>query len=281
MKNSERIVLVPVDFSEQSFIALEQAVSLSTYFQTSVNILHIVEKDVLLGKNQQKLSILEDQLKEVAIKFSKPNVPVDILIKEGDVADVINKTASDLMAVFIVMGVNSGSKFKRRLIGKNSLSVVRESIVPVITIKGKHHRVGCKTIVLPLDLSVETTQKVSNAIEFAKLGVCSIKLMSVLFSSDEESVGKIVKQMEDVRNHIMAEGIICTAEMVKVIKGEETVAQVIIDYSEKVEADLIMIMTQQESLLKDRLLGSTAEEIVVNSDVPVLSVIPKHRVIKQ
>jgi nucleotide-binding universal stress UspA family protein len=280
MQNSDRIVLVPLDFSEQSLIALEQAVSLSTYFSTSVKILHVVEKGSLFIKDEQKRESLEKELKEVAIKFSNPNVPVDILIRDGEISQVINQTAADLSAVFIVMGVNSGSRFKRRLIGKNSLNVVRESVVPVITIKGKQHRVGCRNIVLPLDLSAETTQKVSYAIEFARLGTCSVRLMSVLFSSDEESIALLIKQMEDVRNQIIAEGIECTAEMVKVIKGEETIAQVIVDYSEKVEADLIMIMTQQESMLKERLLGSTAEEIVVNSDIPVLSVIPQHKIRK-
>jgi nucleotide-binding universal stress UspA family protein len=267
MQQNARIVLVPVDFSEQSLIALEQAVSLSTYFHTKVVILHITEK----GNSEEMIS----EMDELAKKYQRPDVSVEIMIRHGAVDVQINKAAAELNAVFIVMGVSSGSRFKRRLIGATALSVVRESVVPLITIKGKHHRVGCSNIVLPLDLSVETTQKVDMAIEFAKLGACHIRLMSVLFSTDDDSVGKLIKQMEDVRTIIIENKIECTAEMVKAIKGEETTAQVIIDYAHKVEADLIMIMTQQESAIKERLLGSTAEEIIMNSEVPVLSVIPQ------
>ena len=47
--------------------------------------------------------------------------------------------------------------------------MVRESKHPVITIRGKVHRDGCKTILLPLDLTKETREKVNKAIELAKI----------------------------------------------------------------------------------------------------------------
>ena len=52
---------------------------------------------------------------------------------------------------------------KQRVVGSNSLRIIRECKCPVITIKGKHHREGCQNIVLPLDLTKETREKVTNA----------------------------------------------------------------------------------------------------------------------
>jgi nucleotide-binding universal stress UspA family protein len=69
----------------------------------------------------------------------------------------------------------------------------------------------------------------------------------------------------------------CSAEIIKGIKGEETLAQNIIDYSKKVDGDLIMIMTQQEVDFTPYFLGSAAQEVIVNSDIPVLSITPMVR----
>ncbi|HET6244953.1 MAG: universal stress protein [Bacteroidetes bacterium] len=276
MKKQSEVILVPTDFSEQSLIALEQAINLSVYFNSQVKLLHV--KDTGLGKffssSEETLNV-EEKLKQIALKYATPEVPIDIIIDQGLVHERITKIASALEANFIVMGVNSGSRFKKRLIGDTALKVVRESSVPVITIKGKHHYEGCRNIVFPLDLTETTTQKISNAIDFAKKGNCSIRVLSVLFTTDDFLVSKLVRQLEEVRKIITAGDVQCTAEIVKAIKGEETTAQVIIDYAHKVEGDMIMIMTQHEADLKEKLLGSTAEEIIMDSDIPVMSVIPK------
>ncbi|MDQ3190686.1 MAG: universal stress protein [Bacteroidota bacterium] len=276
MKKYAEIIIVPIDFSEQSLIALEQAVNLSVYFNSQVKLLHV--KDTGLGKffssSEETLNV-EEKLKQIALKYAKPDISLDIIIDQGVVHDKITKIAESLDANFIVMGVNSGTKFKKRLIGETALKVVRKSTIPVITIKGKHHYTGCRNIVFPLDLTEATTQKISNAIDFAKKGNCSIRILSVLFTTDDYTVSKLVRQLEEVRKIITSNDIECTAEIVKAIKDEETTAQVIIDYAHKVEGDMIMIMTQQETDSKEKLIGSTAEEIIMDSDIPVMSVIPQ------
>jgi nucleotide-binding universal stress UspA family protein len=279
MNTLKSTIVVPVDFSEQSMIALGQALSLSFYFNTRITILHVRETGLgrLFGKTVEDADKAEEKIKEL-IKENEPRgAQIDYVIDEGLVHEKIIKLAQSLDAAFIVMGVTSGSQTNRKLMGDTALKVVRESKTPVITIKGKEHRIGCSNIVLPLDLTEETTQKVSNAIEFAKLGACAIRILSVLFSSDDFTVSRLVRQMEEVRNLIESYNIECTAELVKAIKGEETTAEVIIDYAEKVEGDLIMIMTQQETEFEGNSIGSTAEEIIMDSEVPVLSIIPQNK----
>jgi nucleotide-binding universal stress UspA family protein len=155
---------------------------------------------------------------------------------------------------------------------------VRESKIPVITIKGKHHRKGCKNIVLPLDLSKETREKVSNAIELSKLfGGATIRVVSVLFTTDEFVVNRITRQLGQVKAFLEKENVECTAEIIKGIKGEETLAQNILEYAQKVDGDLIMIMTQQEVDFTQYFIGSSAQEIINHSNIPVLSIRPVQR----
>lgn len=275
-------ILVPVDFSEQSLIALDQSYNLAREIGAEITLLYVIEEVGLLSKffskqqDEEMRESIEQNLKKLAADVEKKSkIPVNTMIAKGTVYDKIVEVSEMINATLIIMGCNGADNLKRKFIGANSLRVVRESKVPVITIKGKHHRNGCKNIVLPLDLTKETREKVTKAIELAHLyKEAVIRVVSVLFTTDEFVVNRLTRQLGQVKSFIEKAGVECTAEIVKGIKGEETLAQNIIDYAHRVEGDLIMIMTQQEVEFTKYFIGSAAQEIINNSDIPVLSIIP-------
>ncbi len=282
MSTTSNKIIVPVDFGDQSHIALEQAVRLAAVIHGELTLLYVIETGGLLGRFANPMQD-EDLKKEINLKLDEMvatidqsgGLKVETVIAHGTVYDKVAEVAEMLNARFIVMGTNGGKgKIRRRFIGSNALRVVRESKVPVITIKGKAHRPGCKNIVLPLDLTKETREKVAKAIEFAKLYNSDIRIASVLFTTDEFIVNRLTRQLSQVKSFVEKAGVRCTAEIIKGIKGEESLGQIIIDYANKVEGDLIMIMTQQEQDITELFIGSAAQDIINRSDVPVLSIIP-------
>lgn len=282
MSTTSNKIVVPVDFGDQSHIALEQAVRLAAVIHGELTLLYVIETGGLLGRFANPMQD-EDLKKEINVKLDEmvatidqsSGLKVETVIAHGTVYDKVAEVAEMLNARFIVMGTNGGKgKIRRRFIGSNALRVVRESKVPVITIKGKAHRPGCKNIVLPLDLTKETREKVAKAIEFAKLYNSDIRIASVLFTTDEFIVNRLTRQLSQVKSFVEKAGVRCTAEIIKGIKGEESLGQIIIDYANKVEGDLIMIMTQQEQDITELFIGSAAQDIINRSDVPVLSIIP-------
>jgi nucleotide-binding universal stress UspA family protein len=140
--------------------------------------------------------------------------------------------------------------------------------------KGKHHRKGCQNIILPLDLTKETKEKVAKAIEFAKTFGSVIRVVSVLMTTDEFIVNRLTRQLDQAKKSIEASGVNCTAEIVRDPKGSQTLVESIIDYANKSKGDLIMIMTQQELDFTDYFIGSAAQGVINRSDIPVLSIIP-------
>ena len=62
----------------------------------------------------------------------------------------------------------------------------------------------------------------------------------------------------------------------KVLEGSN-VADSVISYAKEIDADLIMIMTQQEMKLTDYVMGTTAMRIVNRSEIPVLSLRPTEK----
>ena len=274
-------ILVPVDFSDQSLVALGQAQSLARISRAELTLIHIIDHHVFsvpfFRSTQTEKKSIEKKITVELQKLAKAATEktgskVNSVVAEGKIYEEIQKAAKRLKCTLILMGTNGSSGIKK-FIGSNALRVIRESSCPVITIKGKKHRAGCKHILLPLDLSEETKEKVSKAIEIARLYGAEIDLLSVLTTDDEFIVNKLKRQMNQVEQYVVQHGVSCKAEF---IEGTE-VADEIVKYAAARKMDLVMIMTQQEMNWTSMFIGSEAQQVINNSDVPVLSIRPKER----
>jgi nucleotide-binding universal stress UspA family protein len=97
--------------------------------------------------------------------------------------------------------------------------------------------------------------------------------VSVLTTDDEFIVNKLSRQMQQVEAFIKKHDVSCSHEFVQ---GDDVEVEVL-KYAKKIHADLIMIMTQQDSKLKDMFIDSEAQEVINGSEIPVLSITPKER----
>ncbi|MDO9185356.1 MAG: universal stress protein [Bacteroidia bacterium] len=279
------IILVPTDFSEQSNIALEQSYTLAREYHAEITLLYVIEDSGMLVKlfsseqHEDHRKNVQYQLDLLAAAVEKKSkITVNTLIAKGVIYEKIAEVADLINATMIIMGTNGGEGLKKRFIGSNALRVARESKIPVITIRGKHHRNGCKNIVLPLDLTKQTREKVGKAIELSRLfNGAAVRVVSVLFTTDEFLVNRLTRQLGQVKAFLEKEGVECTAEIIKSIKSNETLAQNILEYATQVDGDLIMIMTQQEVDFTKYFIGSAAQEIIHHSTIPVMSITPIER----
>ena len=284
IQNTNKI-LVPVDFSEQSLIALDQSYNLAKEYNAEITLLYVIEENSLLAKlfsveqHETLRSDIQKKLDELATDVEqKRQLKVNTLVGRGVVYEKIAEVAELINATMIIMGTNGEQGFKRRFIGSNALRVTRESTIPVITIKGKHHRNGCKNIVLPLDLTKETREKVSKAVELSRLfDGASVRVVSILFTTDEFLVNRLTRQLGQVKAFLEKEEVTCTTEIVNAIKEKGNLAEHVIEYAKQVDGDLIMIMTQQEVDFTELFIGSAAQEIINQSPIPVFSIRPIKR----
>lgn len=276
-------ILVPVDYSDQSLIALEQAINLSKVFHSELHVVNIIEDDlfhkVFSGDDSSEIETKVAERLASLVKEHEDRFGVKIIphVVHGKIYDKVAELSDELDVAFVVMGTNGSVGVKKKFIGSNALRVVRGSKHPVITIKGKSHRRGCQNIVLPLDLTKETREKVAHAIRFAKKFGSIVRVVSVLQTSDEFIVNRLTRQLDQVKKFMMEHSVDCTAEIIRDTKGEHSLAESIIDYAVKSKGDLIMIMTQQEVEFTEFFIGSAAQEIIHNSEIPVLSITPQPR----
>ncbi|MDP4265861.1 MAG: universal stress protein [Bacteroidota bacterium] len=286
MDNTIKTILVPIDFSEQSIVALKQSYNLARLGNRSITLLHVLPESgfnlfgLFSKEHNEKLNKdIEDGIAEKMNILSKEaseksGMPTNVLIDRGKVYQVILETAEKIKPKLIIMGTRNDIDGKR-YIGSNTLGVIREAKCPVISINGRTHHEGCRNIILPLDLTKQTREKVSKSIEIAKYYNSTIKVIAVMLSDKKTQNNRLKVIINQVKNFIESKGITCKAEIINTSEGKRSLAKIIINYAKDNEGDLIMIMTQQEANWVEFFVGSTAQDIINYSDIPVMSIVPQ------
>jgi nucleotide-binding universal stress UspA family protein len=261
---SSHSILVPIDSTEQTIIALHQSYNLARLTNSKI---------VLMSVEEDEAHESEKRLQHLALEVSKESgQPVETMMRKGNVYEEIIKVADVINPLFIVIGLTSKITLGK-IIGQNAFKMVRESKHPVITIRGKHHREGCKTILLPLDLTKQTREKVGKAIELAKLFNSTIRIISILTEKNEEAENRLISYSNQVWKYIREEGIKCS---IKTLRGKDA-PEMILNYAHEVEADIILIMSKAELSVREMFIGTTAQRIINESDIPVVSIRPMER----
>jgi len=291
MKSHYSNILVPTDFSEQSLMALEQAYALAKLLNVEITLLHVIpEESINFALNiftkepsdEQKSDYEKscyERLCQISEKASQNSwIKVNPLILNGKVHEKIVQLAKDIYARFIVMATNSSDpNHKKEFVGTNTSKVIREAPCNVLTFNGTNVRENFETIILPLDLTKETQQKVTKAIEIAKYYNSTIRVVSILLTNEQEIVTHLTEQLKQVKEYIEKRDIYTTANIIYGDKLIKSLTSFVLDYAYETDGDLIMIMTQQGSNLREKLLGANTSDFLSQSKIPVLSVVPQSK----
>ena len=282
MNSTTYSILVPIGFSEQSMIALEQAERLAVLNNGEITLLSVIETSGMLsrlfGEDEERFAdlkiALQERLDKLALEVSnRIGLKVNAMASKGKVSQKIIEVSELISAKLIVMGTNGApSEFSKKVIGSNAFRVVTHSSCPVITIKGKDHFKGCRSIILPLDLEKETKEKVSHALTLARIWKSTVKVVSISKDKDADQRAKLTANLNQVKKFLTDGGVVADAELIRA--GGRSLAQSVLDYSNENDGDLIMIMTQQESDFTNNFIGSSAQSIIYNADTPVMSIRP-------
>jgi nucleotide-binding universal stress UspA family protein len=140
-----RRILVPLDFSESSEAVLEWAAHLAEEHGSRVLLLHAyhlpVEFQQLEGAYLPQdfwasvKSEAEGNLRRYAEPLQQRGLEVEVIVREGYPATVIEEEAIDRQADLVVIGTRGLSGLKHLLLGSIAERVVQKSPCPVLTVK--------------------------------------------------------------------------------------------------------------------------------------------------
>ena len=175
--------------------------------------------------------------------------------------------------MLIVTCTHGSSGFEEFWIGSNANKIVTSSPCPVITIRGGINiRRPLKRIVLPIDSAEETRQKASFTGYVAKQHGAEIYILKLYTSKLKTARQRVDIYCAQVTTYFDEEKIPYHIEHVEC----ENISDATIDYARIIDANLISIMTEQESSTANIFLGPYAHQMVNHSPFPVLSIHPKN-----
>jgi nucleotide-binding universal stress UspA family protein len=276
MENILRDILVPVDFRDPSIKALTFARNLALRTGGKIHLLHVLEvgglfADLFLSVDEvvKITDQAKNKLRQVADEvLLNHNIEVATMIERGRPHQKILDVARDIQPRFIILGENHQGDTSEQVLGSTVEQVTLNSPVAVITTKGDYADMGSLMLV-PLDLTQKTAKKITNAIHFAKQFNLEICLVSALIGGISTRESRIYKKLRNARKTIEDNGVRCTMKLFP--RSETPPYHRVLEYSSRINASIIMVMTHQEGFTYDNYIGAFAHHIINESKIPVMS----------
>lgn len=271
-------VLVPYDFGPKAKTALQEAIKVADFIKGQIYLLSVLQAsnfftELFKSEKQQREERrhVENKLKEVILETRKTyHGDIRYIVEHGSPAEVILEQAQIRNAQYIIMGKMSSTVSAFHFIGPLTMHIIASAPCPVITVGENSIENGrFDNILLPIDLSKQTLEKINAAISWAKYYKSTVHLVGVVKRGTNLVSSRLVKKLEKAKWVIEQEGIKVTAQAY--IEDERPIEEVILTHGKSVNADIMMIMTHQELSLTDNYIGAVAQNMIKKSEIPTLS----------
>ena len=271
-------IIVPIDFSKHSEYALEVAAGFARKNNAELLVLHMLELSSALLTNtsadQQAntlflLKIAEAKFDEFLNKDYLEDIVVTPIVKHFKVFSEVNDVAMEHDADLVVMGSHGTSGARDVFIGSNTEKVVRNADVPVFVVKNQIPDLKLDEVVFASDFKDECIRPYLNAVRLFKPLGSNINLLYVNLPNENfRSTTEIDNRIADFLQK--ADGNLDRMKNVH-YHADYSVERGVINFSNKVGADIIAIPTHGRKGISHFFTGSVGEDVANHSTLPVIT----------
>jgi nucleotide-binding universal stress UspA family protein len=294
-------ILWPTDGSKESEESLKSALYIAGKYGSEIECLHVSDMQIPLTDLYPTYeTAIVDVILKTEAKFKNeferlgeenPEVRFSSKIVRGSAVDWIIESAQADGADLIVMGKKGHGLIGSALLGSNTLKVLRNSPVPVLSVKPQHNEkeFDIKKILVPLDIADTAESSLSYSMGLAaKLGA-SIMVVYVFWIDanvyeispqlvDELTVHsstELNRRVDEIKKEFSkANPGSAGVEIETAVLTGASPALTITEYSEDNGLDLITVSTHGRKGIERLLLGSETEKIIREAHCPVLALKP-------
>lgn len=278
-----RKILIPTDFSDTANIALDHAITMAKLCNAEIILLHVVsafsykvtlpEVEEDESQNVKLSKAIDDKMKSIANDISNNHcLKVTTMAVSGKIRDEVVKKAEEIDADLIILGTHGVSGLKEFFMGSNAFRIVSEAGCPVLSVQAKAKRAEYKKIVVPIDSSFHSREKLGVSVKMALTYNAELHVIGLRSydHNDENLNARFRMKMKQVEDYLVERGVNYQVSTLFC----DNIAKATMDYAVENDADLIIIMTEQEINTTGFFMGPYAQQVVNHSPVPVLSIRP-------
>ena len=283
-------ILVPTDFSENAANALVYAIQLVKLVNGKLILFHNADfplnytgtnifpgGDLGMGidpaypagvlNNPELEQIQQEKINQLATRVRQDTgntIPVKTFYKYGSFTDNLSEVIREEQADLVVMGTHGASTFLDRLVGTNTASVIKNSLVPVLAIPAEARFKPIKHIAYAVDLESDEDIFLDQLIAFAKPFGAIITLVHI---KTENQPDKITDRMllKELRTRYPGQYLQMTERQGK------TVAQGLEEFIIESGSDLLAIGIHKHGFFHSVFHSTVPEQLVFHNTVPVVA----------
>lgn len=147
-----RRILVPIDFAGCAYDVVATAAVVAEGLKAEAVLLYVVqlptgvEAETVVhphgtAEARTALELLRDDarahIEPLTEVFADHGVPVNHVLRQGDVVDAILQTATDVDADLLVMGTHGRKGLQRFFLGSVAEQIIRRAEIPVTTVRAR------------------------------------------------------------------------------------------------------------------------------------------------
>jgi nucleotide-binding universal stress UspA family protein len=290
-------ILCPVDFSDASRHAADQAIALARWFKAPITALHVAGPvfapvagmpPVEVAASNADLKRFHDDISQWFSEARPAGVGVDVLIDSGVPARQILDRAARLPASLIVMGTHGISGFEHFILGSVTEKVLRKAPCPVLTVPPHAQatsQLPFRRILCAVDFSEPSTKALDFASSLAEQAGATLTTLHVVEwpwverpSVDlNELPGKEAAALAEYRRYIEKSARNRLEALMRDRAGAEPrVAHgkpyvEILRVADEIRSDVIVIGVHGRNIADLTLFGSTTNHVVRRAKCPVLT----------
>jgi nucleotide-binding universal stress UspA family protein len=296
-----RRILCPVDFSDYSRRALDHAIAIARWYESTVTALHVFSPALIAPYGPGPivfepivLTLADrDQLLANTKAFieaeTAPGVAIEAVIREGNTAAQILDQATKMSADLLVIGTHGRSGFERLLLGSVAEKVLRKARCPVLTVPRRlpdavpSGPVVFKRILCAVDFSESSMHALKYALSLAQEADGCLTILHVLgaefvgqvgLGEEHVSLAALQRQHEEEARKLLEKAVpestaaYCKADTM-LLRGKPW--REILRIASDRQAELIVMGVQGRGAADLMFFGSTTQHVVREATCPVLT----------
>jgi len=278
-----RRILLATDLSARGDRALERAIDLSQRSGAALLILHVYEEfdEASLTYGTRALpswqrpvdafTIMKQRIRNaLRAEVGDAIEQAVILIEQGDAAEVIERVATEHQVDLVITGIAREGPFATRpvVLGKTVEQLLRRLPLPILVVRNRP-RDAYRHVVVATDFSRFSAHALQMALRFfPDQPLYLLHAFDVPYASQVEGTARHAAQLRDERAGDMSAFLQSVflppqdqGRLVPIIEPGRP-QQIVREYVQLHDADLVVIGTQGRGTLMEALIGSTAKSIL-------------------
>lgn len=275
-----RPILLPTDFSDNSWNAISYAVELFIEDGAIFHLLHAFSPFMVAPSGPIEAQALDETIFRAAEENSRrelkklenkiltayPDAKVKTHAKFDFFTTAIHRFLEDHEIKCIVLGTKGASGIKEIVMGSNTSSLIGKVKVPILAIPEQTTYVAIKNVVMCTDLNVVPTEKGLEPLrKLLELTGAKLHVLSI-----QKSERELNRKEKDIQN--VYEKLLDNAKVIFKTYPNKDIESGINLYVEEINADVVCAIARKHSFFERLLERSKSKALTNHTKVPLLVV---------